>query len=331
MGKGKSKDKADAKARKGGPSGARTDADALESKKKADEERAVADLADQFVADGLHPMGGFSDALRVEKDFVLADVDPSSTPAFDGDKLAGKAALASAEAELTDLLERLWAESTAGSKRALLLVVQGMDTSGKGGIMRHVISVNPQGVRATAFKAPTEEELAHDFLWRIEKAVPGPGQLGVFDRSHYEDVLIVRVHELVPQNVWSKRYAQINAFERELAASGTKVVKVMTHISKEEQKSRLMRRLERPDKYYKFNPGDVDERSHWLEYMEAYQAVFDRTSTVGARWHVVPADRKWYARLAVQQLLLEALREMDLQWPEADFDVETEKKRLAAS
>ncbi|ADU48413.1 PPK2 family polyphosphate kinase [Intrasporangium calvum] len=333
MGKGKSDDKgkADAKARKGDASGARTDADALESKKKADEERAVADLADQFVADGLHPMGGFADALRVDKDFALADLDPSSTPAFDGDKLAGKAAMASAEEELTDLLERLWAESTAGSKRALLLVVQGMDTSGKGGIMRHVISVNPQGVRATAFKAPTEEELAHDFLWRIEKAVPGPGQLGVFDRSHYEDVLIVRVHELVPQDVWSKRYARINAFERELAAGGTKVVKVMTHISKEEQKSRLMRRLERPDKFYKFNPGDVDERSHWLEYMEAYQAVFDKTSTVGAPWHVVPADRKWYARLAVQQLLLEALREMDLQWPEADFDVETEKKRLAAS
>ncbi|GAA6527860.1 PPK2 family polyphosphate kinase [Intrasporangium sp. DVR] len=331
MGKGKGKGKGDQKARKGGRSGARTDADALESKKKADEDRAVADLAEQFVADGVHPMGGFSDALRVEKGFVLDGVDTSATPAFDGDKLAGKAALASAEEELTDLLERLWAESTAGSKRALLLVVQGMDTSGKGGIMRHVISVNPQGVRATAFKAPSEEELAHDFLWRIEKALPAPGQLGVFDRSHYEDVLIVRVHELVPEQVWSKRYAQINAFERAAIASGTKVVKVMTHISKDEQKARLMRRLDRPDKHYKFNPDDVDERGHWLDYMEAYQAVFDRTSTVGAPWHVVPADRKWYARLAVQQLLLEALREMDLQWPEADFDVEAEKKRLAAS
>lgn len=327
MGKGKGKKKAD----KANKSGAQTDAEALESKQKADEERAVADLAEKFVADGLHPMGGFSDALRVEKDFVLADVDTSSTPAFDGDKLAGKAALASAEEELTDLLERLWAESTTGSKRALLLVVQGMDTSGKGGIMRHVISVNPQGVRATAFKAPTEEELSHDFLWRIEKALPGAGQLGVFDRSHYEDVLIVRVHDLVPEDVWSKRYAQINAFERQVAAAGTKIVKVMTHISKDEQKSRLMRRLERPDKHYKFNPGDVDERSHWLEYMEAYQAVLDRTSTTGAPWHVVPADNKWYARLAVQQLLLEAMREMDLRWPGADFDVEEQKARLAAS
>lgn len=329
MGKGKgNKSKGNGR---DGSSGPHTDAAGLESKKKADEERAVADLAQQLVAEGAHPLGGFSDALRVERGFALADVDPSSTPAFDGDKIAGKAALKSAEDELSDLLERLWAESTRGSRRALLLVVQGMDTSGKGGIMRHVVSVNPQGVRATAFKAPTDEELAHDFLWRIEKALPGAGQLGVFDRSHYEDVLVVRVHDLVPRRVWSKRYAQINAFERQVAASGTKIVKVMTHINKDEQKSRLMERLDRPDKHYKFNPGDVDERSHWLEYMEAYQTVLDKTSTVGAPWHVVPADRKWYARLAVQQLLLEALREMELQWPDADFDVEAEKKRLAAS
>jgi len=197
--------------------------------------------------------------------------------------------------------------------------------------MRHVISVNPQGVKATAFKAPTKEELAHDFLWRIDKALPGAGELGVFDRSQYEDVLAVRVHELVPEAVWSKRYAQINAFERRAIAAGTTVVKVMTHISKDEQRARLMERLDRPDKYYKYNPGDVDERNHWGAYMEAYQAVLDKTSTVGAPWHVVPADRKWYARLAVQQLLLEALRGLNLQWPQADFDVEAEKKRLSAS
>ena len=295
-------------------------------KKKAGEEREVAELAEDMVVEGVHPLGGFSDALHVEKGFVLADVDASATPAFAGDKIAGKAALKSSEEELADLLER--AESTAGSQQALLLVVQGMDTSGKGGIMRHVVSVNPEGVKATAFKAPTEEELSHDFLWRIEKALPRPGQLGVFDRSQYEDVLVVRVHDLVPKEVWSKRYAQINEFERQVIASGTKIVKVMTHISKDEQKARL---IERPDKHYKFNAGDVDERLRWLDYMEAYQAVFDKTSTVGAPWHVVPSDRKWYARLAVQQLLLEALREMDLQWPEADFDVELEKKRLAES
>ncbi len=213
----------------------------------------------------------------------------------------------------------------------MLLVVQGMDTSGKGGIMRHVVSVNPEGVKATAFKAPTDEEKKHDFLWRIERALPGPGQLGVFDRSHYEDVLVVRVHDLVPEEVWGKRYAQINAFEREVERSGTQVVKVMLHLSKDEQRTRLQERLDRPDKHWKYNPGDVDERSRWLDYMEAYQAALDKCSTVGSPWYVVPADRKWYARLAVQQLLLEALREMHLQWPDADFDVEVEKRRLSES
>jgi PPK2 family polyphosphate:nucleotide phosphotransferase len=300
---------------------------------KADDAKQIA--KDKAIAkhekESLDALGDFGSALRVAKGFVLADVDPHSTPAFDGDKVAGQAALRASEAELGDLLERLFAESTAGSKRSLLLVVQGMDTSGKGGIMRHVVAVNPEGVRATAFKSPTKEELAHDFLWRIEKALPEPGQLGVFDRSHYEDVLIVRVHDIVPREVWSKRYAQINAFERRAAAAGIHVVKVMTHISKDEQRSRLAERLDRPDKFYKYNPGDVDERLHWGAYMEGYQAVLDKTSTVGAPWYVVPSDRKWYARLAVQQLLLEALRSMDLQWPAADFDVEIEKVRLAES
>lgn len=273
----------------------------------------------------------FGSELRAAKGFVLADVDPRSTPGFSGKKIDGKAALAASEAELSDLLERLFAESTVGSPRRLLLVVQGMDTSGKGGILRHVISVNPEGVKATAFKAPTDEELAHDFLWRIENALPAPGELGVFDRSHYEDVLVVRVHDLVPKAVWSKRYVQINAFERKLSASGTTVIKVMTHISKDEQRSRLAERLDRPDKYYKYNPGDVDERLRWDDYQTVYQAMLDKTSTVGAPWYVVPSDRKWYARLAVQQLLLEALRAMDLQWPAADFDVEIEKARLAQS
>jgi PPK2 family polyphosphate:nucleotide phosphotransferase len=269
--------------------------------------------------------------LRVGNGFRLADVDCESTPGFDGGKSKGKEALADHASELGTWQEKLYAESKGGGTRSVLLVVQGMDTSGKGGIMRHVISVNPQGVKATAFKAPTKEELAHDFLWRIEKALPAPGELGVFDRSHYEDVLAVRVHELVPEAVWSKRFAQINAFERKAIAAGTTVIKVMTHISRDEQRTRLMERLDRPDKYYKYNPGDVDERSHWGAYMEAYQTVLDKTSTVGAPWHVVPADRKWYARLAVQQLLLEGLRGMNLQWPQADFDVEAEKKRLSAS
>lgn len=274
----------------------------------------------------------WSDVLGVGKGFVLADLDPRSTPGFAGDKAAGEAAKEGLDVPLAELQERLYAESKAGGKRSLLLIVQGMDTSGKGGIMRYVVGAfDPQGVRHTAFKAPTKEELAHDFLWRITKALPKPGEVGAFDRSQYEDVLIVRVHDIVPREVWMKRYAQINAWERKVAASGTKIVKVMLHISKDEQKARLMERLERPDKYWKFNPGDVDERSHWLDYMEAYQAVLDKTSTVGAPWHVVPADRKWYARLAVTNLVLEALQEMDPQWPAATYDVEEQKKRLAES
>ena len=188
--------------------------------------------------------------LRVGPGFRLADVDCESTPGFDGGKSKGKEALADHAAELGDWQERLFAESKGGGTRSVLLVVQGMDTSGKGGVMRHVVSqIDPEGIRATAFKAPSAEERKHDFLWRIRNALPGPGKLGVFDRSHYEDVLVVRVHDLVPKTEWSKRYPQINAFEREVIASGTRIVKVMTHISRDEQKARLRERLERPDKH----------------------------------------------------------------------------------
>ena len=180
----------------------------------------------------------------------------------------------------------------------MLLVVQGMDTSGKGGIMRHVVgAVDPQGVHVHSFKAPTEEERAHDFLWRIEQALPAPGIIGVFDRSHYEDVLIARVRTLGPGRVVEARYEQINEFERRLAEQGTTVVKVMLHVSDEEQKERLAERLDRPDKYWKYNPGDVDERLLWDAYQEAYQVALTRCSTRAAPWYVVPADRKWYARL----------------------------------
>jgi PPK2 family polyphosphate:nucleotide phosphotransferase len=272
----------------------------------------------------------FSSALRFEDGMLLSDRDPRDTPAFDGDKAAGKEALLAADGELDDLQERLYAESKAGGRRRLLLVIQGMDTSGKGGIMRHVVgSVDPQGVELTAFKAPTAAEKRHDFLWRIRRALPGPGMIGVFDRSHYEDVLIVRVHDLVPEKEWQGRYAAINDFERELAEDEVTIIKVMMHISADEQKERLAERLERPEKHWKYNPGDLDERAHWDDYQAAYQALLERCSPDHAPWFVVPADRKWYARLAVQQLLLEHLRALELGWPAADFDVEAEKKRLA--
>jgi PPK2 family polyphosphate:nucleotide phosphotransferase len=272
----------------------------------------------------------FTEALRVGPDFELADLDPRATPGFDGDKSAGEAALASGAGEIGELQERLYAESRGGGNRSLLLVVQGMDTSGKGGIMRHVVGqMDPQGVKYTAFKAPSAEEKRHPFLWRIRNALPGAGQIGVFDRSQYEDVLIARVRDLVPRATWSRRYGQINNFEAKAVEDGTTIIKVMLHISPEEQKARLGERLDRPDKYWKFNPGDIDERELWPEYQEAYQAVLDKTSTDDAPWFVVPADRKWYARLAVQNLVLEHLERMDPQWPPADFDVAEQQQRLA--
>ena len=275
----------------------------------------------------------WSRTLQVSDGFRLADVDPSSTPGYHGRKSDGTRDLAAGLDELNGLQERLFAESRVGiATDSVLLILQAMDSAGKGGIVRHVVGgVDPQGVALTAFKAPTPEELSYDFLWRVERRLPEPGFIGVFDRSHYEDVLIGRVRQLAPADEIERRYGAINEFEARVAASGTRIVKVMLHISADEQKARLMERLERPDKHWKYNPGDVDERMLWPQYMEAYQAVFDRTSTEAAPWHVIPADHKWYARLAVQELLLDALQRIDPQWPAADFDVEAEKKRLAAS
>ena len=273
-----------------------------------------------------------TDATLAGEGFQLSAVDPRSTPGFQGDKAAGEAALKSGSGELAELQEKLFAASTFGSERSVLLVLQAMDTAGKGGIVDHVLGeTNPQGIKAYAFKAPTDEEKEHDFLWRIRPRVPGPGMIGVFDRSHYEDVLIGRVRALAPADEIERRYGAINDFEKRVTDAGTRILKVMLHISPDEQRARLEERLDRVDKHWKYNPGDVDERALWPQYMEAYQTVFDRTSTDHAPWHVVPANRKWYARLAVQALLLETLEAIDPQWPAATFDVEAEKVRLAAS
>ncbi|MFE5311071.1 polyphosphate kinase 2 family protein [Isoptericola sp. NPDC056573] len=271
--------------------------------------------------------------LKVGPGFRLADVDPDSKPGYDGKKKDGAADLLAGEQELDELQERLYAQSREDpSAPAVLLVLQAMDSAGKGGIVRHVIgATDPQGVHLVAFKKPTPQELAHDFLWRVEKEVPEAGYIGVFDRSHYEDVLIGKVRELASPDEIERRYGAINAFESELVARGTRIVKVMLHISPEEQKARLGERLDRPDKHWKYNPGDVDERLEWPRYMDAFQTVFERTSTDHAPWYVVPANAKWYARLAVQALLLDALEDIDPQWPAATFDVEKEKARLAAS
>jgi PPK2 family polyphosphate:nucleotide phosphotransferase len=261
----------------------------------------------------------------------VADIDTSATPGFSGSKSDASKLQPERSERLAELQEMLYANSKAADdKRSVLLVLQGMDTAGKGGIVKHVVgAANPQGIRYTSFGKPTEEELAHDYLWRIRKALPPAGHIGVFDRSHYEDVLIVRVHNLVPPEVWGARYDEINAFERELVDGGMTLVKVAMFVSLHEQKEQLLERLEDPTKYWKYNPGDLDERKVWPKYQEAYQAVLDRTSTDYAPWYVVPCNKRWYSRLAVTELLIEALEGLDLSWPPADFDVKAEKKRLA--
>jgi PPK2 family polyphosphate:nucleotide phosphotransferase len=272
------------------------------------------------------------DLLVVRPDFSLAGVDPGSTPGFEGNKAEGQSILAKRDSQLADLQERLFAEGKGGGKRSLLLVLQGMDTCGKGGIVSHVVgAVDVQGVRHAAFGVPTEEEKRHDFLWRIEKQLPGPGMLGCFDRSHYEDVLVPRVHGEINDEELERRYSAIQDFESRLYENETRIVKVMLYISKDEQKRRLAARLNNPAKHWKYDPGDIAARQHWNAYMEAYEAAILRTSTAYAPWYVVPADNKWYSRMVVQELLVAALERMDPQWPPASFDVEEEKARLAAS
>ena len=273
-----------------------------------------------------------ADALRAGTDFSLAGVDPRSTPGFEGDKRYGAQVLESGREALGEEQEKLFAASRNGGGDSVLLVLQAMDTAGKGGVVRHVVgAVDPQGVAHHAFKAPTEEELAHDFLWRVRKELPGPGMIGVFDRSHYEDVLIGSVRRLAPPEEIERRYGAIVEFEQELVAQGTTIVKVMLHISSDEQKQRLADRLDRPEKHWKYNPGDLEERLVWDDYQAAYETAIRRTSTAAAPWFVVPADRKWYARVAVQKLLTDALTSRPRGWPAAAFDVEVEKARLAVS
>lgn len=274
-----------------------------------------------------------SELLRVPTDgkpFTLATIDPRSTPGAELDKDEAKAELHERGQELADLQERLWAEGRTGGRRRVLVVLQGMDTSGKGGAVKHVVGqVNPAGVRITGFGAPTKEELAEDFLWRIEKALPPCGAIGVFDRSHYEDVLIARVHDLVPREEWETRYDRINAWEARLVKDGVRMLKVVFHISPEYQRERLLKRLDDSTKHWKLDPSDVDERQHWNAYQLAYEVALQRCSTPQAPWYVVPADRKWYRNWALSHLLLETLQDMDLRWPQPDgLDLEGMRQAL---
>ncbi len=260
----------------------------------------------------------------------LAAVDPNSQPGFDGDKAAGESALPRLGPELAELQEKLYAEAyTDLGDRRVLLVLQGMDTSGKGGVLNNTVGLlNPTGLRLKSFKKPTEDELAHDFLWRIERELPDPGEIGIFDRSHYEDVLVVKAHDHVDSDEIERRYDAINRFEQTLVDQGVTIIKCMLHISAAEQRKRLLARLADPTKQWKFKPGDIDEREHWVEYQAAYAAALECCHTDAAPWLVVPSDRKWYRNWAIATLLLETLREMAPLWPVPDYDVAAQRARL---
>lgn len=245
----------------------------------------------------------------------LAAWSPDNKELFDGGKKAGEAALPALNKRLEALQELLYAEG----RRKLLIVLQGIDTSGKDGTIRHVFEgVNPQGVHVASFKAPTPLELAHDYLWRIHQQTPARGQIVIFNRSHYEDVLVVRVHNLTPPEVWKRRYEQINAFEQQLAEEGTTILKFFLHISKDEQKQRLQERLDKPEKRWKFAIGDLAERKLWDEYMAAYTAVLEQTSTTHAPWYIVPANRKWYRNLVISHVIIKTLEGLDMRYPEPE-------------
>ena len=248
----------------------------------------------------------------------LASIDTAGTPGFEADKDAARDRLKELRRELTEFQERLWAEA----EQSMLIVLQALDAGGKDGVIRKVVTAfNPQGTRVTGFGVPSEEELRHDYLWRVHANAPGRGRIGVFDRSHYEDVLVVRVNELVPESTWSERYQQINAFEAHLAANGTRIVKFYLHISRDEQRERFQKRLDDPEKHWKWSSGDLETRERWADFQSAYTDALARCSTDAAPWFIIPADHKWYRDLAVAEILAEVAREIDPQWPVPDDDV----------
>jgi PPK2 family polyphosphate:nucleotide phosphotransferase len=258
------------------------------------------------------------DLLRVKPGsrFRLADVDPSATHGRDKDSAAGE--LRTGLARLTDLQDRLWAEQ----KHPVLIVLQGIDAAGKDGSIRHVMGAfNPMGCAVTSFKVPTPVELAHDYLWRIHQRAPGKGEIAIFNRSHYEDVLVVRVHDLVPKAVWSRRFDQINAFEEVLASAGTTILKFFLWIDRDEQRERFQARLDDPAKRWKFRLGDLEERKLWDAYTAAFEDALRRCSTDAAPWHVIPSNRKWFRNLAIADIIADTLDELNPQYPPSEEDL----------
>jgi len=278
--------------------------------------------------------------FRVDKPdkFRLADVDPADTCGLDIEKAEAKAMLADGVERLAALQEKLYAQD----RWSVLIVLQAMDAAGKDGAVKHVMSgVNPQGCQVHAFKQPSREELDHDFLWRIAKALPERGRIGIFNRSHYEEVLAVRVHpellarqhlpkQVVGKDIWDERFKSIRTFERHLARNGVLILKFFLHVSKEEQRQRFLARLDEPEKNWKFAAADVAERQHWDEYMKAYEKMIEATTSDEAPWHVIPADHKWFTRLAVADVIVETLEGLDLHFPEVSEAQRQELQRARA-
>jgi PPK2 family polyphosphate:nucleotide phosphotransferase len=257
--------------------------------------------------------------LEPGKKIKLQDIDPNDLAGYAFGKDKAGAEIEKITARLEVLQEMLYAEQ----KHKVLVILQAMDTAGKDGAIRHVFEgVNPQGVRVASFKAPTPPELSHDFLWRIHQQAPAKGEIVIFNRSHYEDVLAVRVHDLAPKKVWSRRFEHINQFEHMLADEGALILKFFLHIDEEEQKKRLLSRLEDRSKQWKFNPADVKEREFWPKYMAAYQDVFNRTSTPWAPWHIIPSNRKWFRNLIIGKIIVGALENLNIRYPKSEFDLE---------
>jgi PPK2 family polyphosphate:nucleotide phosphotransferase len=279
-------------------------------------------------------MATMSEVLRVPAGRVdLHAIDSGATPAAGRDGRRAAERLQSKLApRLAELQEMLYAAGRTGGKQTVLLVLQGLDTSGKSGTIRHVLGqVDPQGTRVHAFGAPTAEERRHDFLWRVRRQLPAPGYIGVFDRSHYEDVLVARVRELGPRATWSRRYDAINRFEQKVAKRGTTIIKCLLHISFGEWRERQLARLDNPKKHWKFDPRDVDDALLWNDYLAAYEDALERCDSDRAPWFVVPADHKWHRNLAVTRLLIEHLEELELDWPRANFDVDEQRRRVLAA
>lgn len=257
--------------------------------------------------------------VKPDKNIKLQDFDPNDTSEFDGKKKEGEKAFLKINREIEDLQELLFAEG----RQRLLVILQAMDTGGKDGVIRKVFEgVNPQGVRVAPFKVPSTLELAHDYLWRIHQQTPKKGEIVIFNRSQYEDVLAVRVLNLMPEEVWSKRYHHINEFERLLVDEGTVILKFYLNINLEEQAERFLDRLEEPDKHWKFNPGDLDDRKLWDDYMQAYEDMLNKTSTRWAPWYVIPSNKKWYRNLLVAAIVRDALVDMKMEFPAPTPDLE---------